>query len=114
MDYRIAYFLRSAALLSVLSAPAMGQQDRIVGKDEPLYINGFGDDPAPLIFYLDRTAPPFKGKLGDAPPGYLIVPAEVWREHQGEALDLTPVYESTAGRPPVVLLRHGKALAGEY
>jgi 4-amino-4-deoxy-L-arabinose transferase-like glycosyltransferase len=88
--------------------------DRIVGKDEPLYINGFGADPAPLIFYLDRTAPPFKGKLGDAPPGYLMVPVDVWREHQGEALDLTPVFESTAGRPPVVLLRHGKALATEY
>ncbi|HJU11710.1 MAG TPA: phospholipid carrier-dependent glycosyltransferase [Candidatus Binataceae bacterium] len=85
--------------------------DRIVGKDEPLYLYGFAEDPAPLLFYLDRSAPPISGKLGDAPPGYVIVPAEIWRKDQQEALDLTPVFESSSGRPPVVLLRHGRALA---
>jgi 4-amino-4-deoxy-L-arabinose transferase-like glycosyltransferase len=85
--------------------------DRIVGRDEPLYLYGFGEDPAPLLFYLDRAAPPIGGKLGDAPPGYVIIPEEVWRQHQQEALDLMPVFQSTSGRPPIILLRRGKALA---
>lgn len=87
------------------------QIDRIVGKDEPLYSYKLGDEPAALVFYLDRNAPPIEGKLGDAPPGYVIVPAVVWAREKGEALDLTPVFESTSGRPRIVLLRHGPALA---
>jgi len=90
---------------------AANEIDRIVGSDEPLYLYGFGEDPAPLLFYLDRGAPAIGGKLGDAPPGYVIIPAEVWPQHQHEALDLTPVFQSSSGRPPVVLLRRGKALA---
>ena len=79
--------------------------NRIVGRDEPLYIYGLSDEPAPLLFYLDRDAPPLAGKLGDAPPGYIIVPANIWNEKKDEALDLTPVMESTSGRPRLVLLR---------
>ena len=82
--------------------------NRIVGSDEPLYLYGFGEDPAPLLFYLDRGAPPVNGKLGDAPPGYVIIPVEVWRQHRQEGLDLTPVFQSSSGRPPVILLRRGK------
>jgi 4-amino-4-deoxy-L-arabinose transferase-like glycosyltransferase len=85
--------------------------NRIVGRDEPLYIYGLSEEPAPLLFYLDRDAPPLAGKLGDAPPGYIIVPADVWNTKKDEALDLTPVMESTSGRPRLVLLRHGKAYA---
>jgi hypothetical protein len=85
--------------------------NRIVGRDEPLYLSGFGEEPAPLLFYLDRDAPPVRGKLGDAPPGYVIVPVQIWRVHQDEALDLTPIFQAESGRPPVVLLRHGRALA---
>jgi 4-amino-4-deoxy-L-arabinose transferase-like glycosyltransferase len=88
--------------------------DRIVGSDEPLYLYGFGEDPAPLLFYLDRDAPPIGSKLGDAPPGYVLIPVEVWRQHQQEALDLTPVFHSSSGSPPVILLRRGKALAGRF
>ncbi len=87
------------------------QIDRIVGHDEPLYSFKLGDEPASLIFYLDRDVPPIGGKLGDAPPGYVIAPAEVWAKEQGEALDLTPIFASTSGRPRIVLLRHGPALA---
>ena len=84
---------------------------RIVGPAEPLYLFGFEDEPAPLLFYLDRTAPRIRGKLGDAPPGYVIAPAAVWRAEQDTALDLTPVFESTSGAQRLVLLRHGPALA---
>jgi 4-amino-4-deoxy-L-arabinose transferase-like glycosyltransferase len=90
---------------------AAAEINRIVGSDEPLYIYGLSGEPAPLLFYLDRHAPPIAGKLGDAPPGYIIVPADVWNEKKDEALDLTPVMESTSGRPRLVLLRHGKAYA---
>jgi 4-amino-4-deoxy-L-arabinose transferase-like glycosyltransferase len=90
---------------------AAAEINRIVGGNEPLYIYGLSEEPAPLLFYLDRNVPPFAGKLGDAPPGYIIVPADVWREKKEEALDLTPVMESTSGLPRLVLLRHGKAYA---
>ena len=91
--------------------PAAAQINRIVGSAEPLYLFGFEDEPAPLLFYLDRTAPRIWGKLGDAPPGYVIVTADTWRRLKDQALDLQPVLETTSGRPHLILLRHGKALA---
>jgi 4-amino-4-deoxy-L-arabinose transferase-like glycosyltransferase len=85
--------------------------NHIVGASEPLYSFGLGEDPAPLLFYLDRNTPQIEGKLGDAPPGYVIVPAAVWAAHKDEALDLTPVFESTSGARKLLLLRHGKTYA---
>jgi 4-amino-4-deoxy-L-arabinose transferase-like glycosyltransferase len=90
---------------------AAAQINHIVGPGEPLASFGLGDEPAPFLFYLDRDAPPIDGKLGDAPPGYVIVPAEVWAAQRHEALDLEPIYESSSGREKLVLLRHGKAYA---
>jgi 4-amino-4-deoxy-L-arabinose transferase-like glycosyltransferase len=107
--YLPARQVRECGSDSVLNAAR--EIDRIVGSDEPLYLYGFAEDPAPLLFYLDRDAPLIGGKLGDAPPGYVILPVEVWRQHRHEALDLTPVFQSSSGRPPVILLRHGEALA---
>jgi 4-amino-4-deoxy-L-arabinose transferase-like glycosyltransferase len=90
---------------------AAAQINRVVGPTEPLYLFQFEDEPAPLLFYLDRTAPRIAGKLGDAPPGYVITTAEAWRRLKPQALDLQPVFESSSGRPRIVLLRHGKAYA---
>jgi len=90
---------------------AATQINRIVGPAEPLYLFGFEDEPAPLLFYLDRTAPRIWGKLGDAPPGYVIVTADAWHRLKDQALDLQPVLEARSGRPRIILLRHGKALA---
>jgi 4-amino-4-deoxy-L-arabinose transferase-like glycosyltransferase len=87
------------------------QITRVVGADEPLYSFGFGDEPATLLFYLDRDAPAIQGKLGDAPPGYVIVPATVWARYKDEALDLEPVFESSSGAEKLLLLRHGKVYA---
>jgi 4-amino-4-deoxy-L-arabinose transferase-like glycosyltransferase len=89
---------------------AAAQISRTVGSDEPLYLYGFGDDPAPLLFYLDRDAPQVAGKLGDAPPGYVIVPEPVWNEHASEALDLKPVLKVQAGGDALLLLRRGGAI----
>ncbi len=88
--------------------------NRIVGRDEPLYSYGLGDEPAALIFYLDRNAPPIDGKLGDAPPGYVIIPANLWQAEKDNALDLTPVFTASSGSVPLVLLRHGPALARRF
>jgi 4-amino-4-deoxy-L-arabinose transferase-like glycosyltransferase len=85
--------------------------NRIVGPAEPLYLFHFEDEPAPLLFYLDRPAPRIDGRLGEAPPGYVIVTAAAWHRLKDEALDLEPVFESSSGRPRLVLLRRGKALA---
>jgi 4-amino-4-deoxy-L-arabinose transferase-like glycosyltransferase len=89
---------------------AASQINRTVGSDEPLYLYGFGDDPAPLLFYLDRDAPLVEGKLGDAPPGYVIVPESAWNENESEALDLKPVLNVEAGDDKLLLLRRGGAI----
>ncbi|MGO9452145.1 MAG: ArnT family glycosyltransferase [Candidatus Binataceae bacterium] len=91
--------------------PAAEEIMKVVGKDEPLYTFGFDEELAPLLFYLDRDAPAVKDKLGDAPPGYVIVPLKVWRVNQNEALDLTPVLTSEHGDRKIVLLRRGKTYA---
>jgi len=96
-----------------MRATAM-QINRIVGRDEPLYSYKLGDEPATLIFYLDRDAPSITSRLGDAPPGYVVVPADVWRAEQASAPEWTPVFTSTSGNPRVVLLRHGAALARSF
>jgi len=89
---------------------AAARINRTVGSDEPLYLYGFGDNPAPLLFYLDRDAPEVEGKLGDAPPGYVIVPQSVWDDHESEALDLKPVLNVEAGGDKLLLLRRGGAI----
>ena len=89
---------------------AAAQIDRIVGAGEPLFIYGMGD-PAALLFYLDRAAPVVSGELGDAPPGYVIVPAKVWEHERQRALELEPILGPTPGSDPLILLRHGKIYA---
>jgi 4-amino-4-deoxy-L-arabinose transferase-like glycosyltransferase len=87
---------------------AAAQINRIVGADEPLFIYGMGD-PAALIFYLDRGASLIGGELGDAPPGYVVVPAAVWEHERERAPGLEPILGPTSGSDPLILLRHGKA-----
>ena len=82
---------------------------RVVGVSQPLYVAGFVDeDFAPLLFYLDRDAPFISTNLADAPPGYIIVPAQLWDTRK----DYTPGFEvllrSPEGRRKPVLLRHFK------
>ncbi len=91
--------------------PAAEEITRAVSPDDPLYTFGFDEELAPLLFYLDRDAPPIKGRLGDAPPGYIIVPERVWRMHRDEALDLDPVLTSEHGTRRLILLRRGKTYA---
>jgi hypothetical protein len=91
--------------------PAASEIAKVVAAGEPLYLYGFDEEVAPLLFYLDRDAPQWSGKLGDAPPGYIIVPAGVWAKKRGEALDLEPVLESKHGSRAVILLHRGKVYA---
>ncbi|HZO80672.1 MAG TPA: hypothetical protein VFB33_03175 [Candidatus Binataceae bacterium] len=92
-------------------AVAAARINRVVGAGEPLYLWGFEEDPAALLFYLDRTAPLIGGKLGDAPPGYVIAPERLWTRDRSQALELTPVLTVEVGGDRFVLLRHGPALA---
>ena len=91
--------------------PAAAEISHVVAADEPLYLYGFKEEVAPLLFYLDRDAPQLSGKLGDAPPGYIVVPASVWVAKRGEALDLQPVLESNQGNRHLILLHRGKVYA---
>ena len=51
------------------------------------------------------------GRLGDAPPGFIILPAQVWKKHQSEALDFEPVLTSDHGNRHLVLIKRGKSYA---
>jgi 4-amino-4-deoxy-L-arabinose transferase-like glycosyltransferase len=80
---------------------------RLVGPNQPLYAAGFVDeDFAPLLFYLDRDAPFISTNLADAPPGYIIVPAELWDAQKSHPDSLEPIFKSSEGRRKPVLLRH--------
>ncbi len=91
--------------------PAAEEIARVVAPEDPLYIYGLGKEAAPLLFYLDRDAPELHGRLGDAPPGFIIVPASVWKIHQHQALDFEPVLTSEHGSVRLVLIKRGKSYA---
>ena len=91
--------------------PAAEEIARVVAPADPLYLYGFQEEVAPLLFYLDRDAPTLDGRLGDAPPGFIIIPAQVWKKHQSEALDFEPVLTSDHGNRHLVLVKRGKSYA---
>jgi 4-amino-4-deoxy-L-arabinose transferase-like glycosyltransferase len=91
--------------------PAAEEIARVVAPADPLYLYGFHEEVAPLLFYLDRDAPVLNGSLGDAPPGFIIMPASVWKTHESEALDFEPVLTSDHGNRHLVLVKRGKSYA---
>ncbi|MGH7947599.1 MAG: hypothetical protein ACREQF_00020, partial [Candidatus Binataceae bacterium] len=76
-----------------------------------LYVYGFKDELAPLQFYLRRNVTRLKGRLGDVPGGYVLMPADVWERNREGALDLEPVLTSSYGNRKLVLARRGKTYA---
>jgi 4-amino-4-deoxy-L-arabinose transferase-like glycosyltransferase len=84
------------------------QINRAVARDELLFMWGVDQGPAPLLFYLDRQVPVLRGKLDDAPPGYVLVPADMWLRHRNEAPELEPVLTAGSGPQTLILLRRGK------
>jgi 4-amino-4-deoxy-L-arabinose transferase-like glycosyltransferase len=91
--------------------PAAEEIARVVAPGDPLFLYGFQEEVAPLLFYLDRDAPVLDGRLGDAPPGFVIMPAQVWKKHQSDALDFEPVLTSDHGNRHLVLVKRGKSYA---
>ena len=91
--------------------PAAEEIARVVAPGDPLFLYGFHEEVAPLLFYLDRDAPVLDGRLGDAPPGFVIMPAQVWKTRQSEALDFEPVLTSDHGNRHLVLVKRGKSYA---
>jgi hypothetical protein len=91
--------------------PAAEEIARVVAPADPLYLYGFQEEVAPLLFYLDRDAPVLQGRLGDAPPGFVVMPAQVWKKHQSDALDFEPVLTSDHGNRHLVLIKRGKSYA---
>ena len=91
--------------------PAAEEIARVVAPEDPLYIYGLGEEAAPLLFYLDRDAPEIQGRLADAPPGFIILPANVWKTHEHEAHDFEPVLTSDHGNRHLVLIKRGKSYA---
>ncbi len=91
--------------------PAAEEIARVVAPADPLYLYGFHEEAAPLLFYLDRDAPILHGRLGDAPPGFIVMPAGVWKKHQSEAPEFEPVLTSDHGNRHLVLVKRGKSYA---
>jgi 4-amino-4-deoxy-L-arabinose transferase-like glycosyltransferase len=91
--------------------PAATAINRVVGRNEPLYVHGFHEELAPLLFYLDRNVTVLRGRLGDSPPGYVIVPGAVWDAARHRAPGLTMVLRAPYGRDGIVLLSHGRFYA---
>jgi 4-amino-4-deoxy-L-arabinose transferase-like glycosyltransferase len=91
--------------------PAAEQILRVVGPDDPIYFYHGDVELASLIFYLRRDLPIIEGKLGEAPPGYVLVPAKSWPELKKDALDLEPVLSTGSGANGLILLHRGKAYA---
>ncbi|MGH7949712.1 MAG: ArnT family glycosyltransferase [Candidatus Binataceae bacterium] len=56
---------------------AAAEITRLIDPRAPLYSRGFSGgingSLAPLVFYLRRNAPPYRGPLEQAPPGYMIL-----------------------------------------
>ncbi|MGH7865230.1 MAG: ArnT family glycosyltransferase [Candidatus Binataceae bacterium] len=88
---------------------AAAQIARVVDPRAPLYSRGFSGgingSLAPLVFYLRRNAPPYRGPLEEAPPGFIILrttrDANAARLPQG----VTLVGNASWGRGKVVILR---------
>lgn len=95
-------------------SPVAEEVARVVEPDAPIYLFGFTDEPAPLVFYLNREVHLLTGRLGDAPAGYVLVPESIWQQNQQTALDLEPVLTSEHGSHRLVLLRHGKSYASRF
>jgi len=91
--------------------PAALEITLAIGSDAPLYLYGFHEEVAPLLFYLDRDAPVITGRLGDAPPGYIIMPAGVWKARRNQAAGLEPVLTSDHGKRHLVVVKQGGSLA---
>jgi 4-amino-4-deoxy-L-arabinose transferase-like glycosyltransferase len=91
--------------------PAAEEIARVVAPADPLYLYGFQEEVAPLLFYLDRDAPVLQSRLADAPPGFIIVPAHFWKSHQRDAPEFEPVLTSDHGNRRLVLIKRGKSYA---
>jgi 4-amino-4-deoxy-L-arabinose transferase-like glycosyltransferase len=91
--------------------PAADEIARVVAPADPLYLYGFNEEVAPLLFYLDRDAPVLQGRLSDAPPGFIILPADVWKKDQSDNPDFEPVLTSDHGNRRLVLIKRGKSYA---
>jgi len=87
--------------------PAAEQINRVVAADQPLYVYGFTEELAPLLFYLDREAPEIGETLDNVAVGYIIVPASVWENLPAQQRNVELVLKSDGGTQPIVLLRHG-------
>ncbi len=87
--------------------PAAEQINRAVAADQPLYVYGFTEELAPLLFYLDRDAPEIREALADVPAGYIIVPASIWETLRAQQPNVEPVLKAYGGTQPIVLLHRG-------
>ncbi|HUN57105.1 MAG TPA: phospholipid carrier-dependent glycosyltransferase [Candidatus Binataceae bacterium] len=84
---------------------AAAQINQLTTAGAPLYTFGFQDAIEPLVFYLDRCAPPLPRPLATPSSGYVIVPAQAWARASTRTSGLTPVTQVPFDNGKLVLLR---------
>lgn len=79
--------------------------DKVVGRDQPLFVFGIDGAIEPLIFYLRRCAPLLSGTLDTARAGYVISGADAWKLEKDRARGFHPVLMISYGTSYLILLQ---------
>jgi 4-amino-4-deoxy-L-arabinose transferase-like glycosyltransferase len=83
---------------------AAAQINRLTSPNAALYSFGFVDALEPLIFYLDRCAPPLYAPFSVSPNARIIAPADVWDRLSARYPGLMPFARIAYDHNPLVLL----------
>ena len=88
---------------------AASEINRVVGKNDALFVYGFSEPLEMLLFYLGRNVVPIDDPFDELPLGYVIVPGDVWKDLAARHSRLTAVLTMPHGRHGLVLIRRAGA-----
>ena len=83
---------------------AAARINRLTSPDVALYSFGFQDALEPLVFYLDRCAPPLRIPISVPLHARIIAPANIWARLSMRYPSLTPIAQIPYDSNPLVLL----------
>jgi len=86
---------------------AAARVDRVVARNQPLYVFQIEDAIEPLVIYLGRCAPQLHGSLGTAPPGYILTTVPTWTRWKESVPQLHSILSAPYGDDGLVLLHDG-------
>jgi len=83
---------------------AAAQINRLTSPDGALYSFGFQDALEPLVFYLDRCAPPLHAAISVPLNARIIAPANILARHSVRCHSLAPLARIPYDHNPLILL----------